>query len=108
MLNLLSNAVKYNREGGDVVLAATSPDPRTILISVHDTGIGIAPADLERVFVPFEKAHRQRIDVPGTGLGLSLARKYVELHGGRLWAESSGVDQGATFSFTLPLQQAWR
>ena len=74
------------------------------MISVKDTGIGLKPEEIEPIFDPFEQAknHATR-NVQGTGLGLSLTKKLVELHGGRIWAESNGEGQGATFSLVIPL-----
>ena len=107
LYNLLSNAVKFTPPGGKVILDARTAEPSSILVSVSDTGIGLAGEDLERVFLPFERIDsKQRAKYPGTGLGLSLARKYVHLHGGRIWAESSGKDQGSTFRFTIPISES--
>jgi signal transduction histidine kinase len=107
LYNLLSNAVKFTPPGGRVVLDARTTESSFLLVSVSDTGIGLASEDLERVFLPFESIHRkQSAKYPGTGLGLSLARKYVELHSGRIWAESQGKDQGSTFRFTIPLAKS--
>ncbi|HVO39160.1 MAG TPA: ATP-binding protein [Spirochaetia bacterium] len=104
LYNLLSNAVKFTPPGGKVVLDACAVEPSLLLVSVSDTGIGLARGDLERVFLPFESIHsEQRARYPGTGLGLSIARRYVELHGGRIWAESLGKDRGSQFLFTVPL-----
>jgi signal transduction histidine kinase len=75
-----------------------------VWVTVKDTGIGIQEEDLERIFEPFEQvegsASRQ---FQGTGLGLSLTRRMVELHGGRIWAESEGLGKGSTFSFLIPV-----
>ena len=123
--NLLSNAVKFTPEGGIVSVSATVRPPASenrpleksrdggpwpsdagplLEITVQDTGIGIAPQDLPKLFQPFtqlepilSKGH------PGTGLGLALSKRLVELHGGRIWAESGGQGQGSTFTFQLPL-----
>lgn len=101
VLNLLSNAVKFTPSGGRIRLRA-SPSDGAVVVSVSDTGIGIAAADREAVFEEFRQvgsddARRRE----GTGLGLTLARKFVELHGGRIWVDS--VDgAGSTFTFTLP------
>jgi signal transduction histidine kinase len=104
LFNLLENAVKFTEPGGRVILRAAESAPGMLEISLSDTGIGIRHEDLERIFLPFERAEG---DVgsrfPGTGLGLSLARSLVELHGGRIWAESEGEGKGATFRFTLPV-----
>jgi signal transduction histidine kinase len=103
LLNLLSNAVKFTPEGGRVGLTATPADG-VLTIAVTDTGVGIAPEDQAAIFEEFRQvglddARRQE----GTGLGLTLAKKFVELHGGRIWVESH-VGQGSTFSFTLPVR----
>ncbi len=103
LLNLLSNAVKFTPEGGRVSLKAVQTDG-AVEISVNDTGIGIAPEDQEAVFQEFrqvggDEARKQE----GTGLGLTLAKKFVELHGGRIWVKSQ-VGMGSTFTFTLPVR----
>jgi len=101
LLNLLSNAVKFTTQGR--VLVSVVTEPETVRVSVADTGIGIREDDLARLFEPF-----QQLDNPvargagGTGLGLAISKKFVELHGGRVWAESR-ENQGSTFHFTLPL-----
>jgi signal transduction histidine kinase len=101
LLNLLSNAVKFTPEGGRIGINARQADG-AVLISVSDTGIGIAPADQPKIFEEFRQvgadyAHKSE----GTGLGLTLAKKFVELHGGRIWVESE-VGKGSKFTFTLP------
>ncbi len=105
MLNLLSNAVKFTPEGGRVEVRAV-PNDGAVEISVADTGIGIAPENQELIFGEFQQvggdyAHKRE----GTGLGLTLARKLVELHGGRLWVKSQ-VGQGSTFTFSVP-ERPW-
>ena len=102
LFNLLSNAVKFTPDGGriDVRVAAENGDVR---IDVQDTGIGIAPEDQSRIFTEFQQVGRER-SREGTGLGLTLSKRYVELHGGRLWVEST-PGKGSTFSFTLPLHR---
>ena len=101
LLNLLSNAVKFTPEGGRVGLTATAADG-VITIAVSDTGIGIALEDQAAIFEEFRQAGREDArKQEGTGLGLTLAKKFVELHGGRIWVQSQ-VGQGSTFSFTLP------
>jgi GAF domain-containing protein len=101
LLNLLSNAVKFTPEGGRIDIKARQSDG-AVEISVSDTGIGISPQDQERIFEEFRQvgtdyAHKTE----GTGLGLTLAKKFVELHGGKIWVTSE-VGKGSTFSFTLP------
>jgi signal transduction histidine kinase len=103
VINLLSNAVKFTPSGSVTVRAATAADdPATIVVSVADTGTGIAPEDQARVFEEFAQAGDTLSETPrGTGLGLSISRQIVEHHRGRIWLESApGV--GSTFSFTLP------
>jgi signal transduction histidine kinase len=130
MYNLLSNAVKFTPDGGRVLLSADTLsrstekdrngwgrtvyhqlemlDPHTpysfLQISVADNGIGIDPQDIHRIFHPFEQvdgsASRR---YQGTGLGLSLTKRLVELHGGEIWAESEGKGRGSVFRFILPL-----
>ena len=113
MYNLLSNAIKFTTNGGFVsvtVLCGPGIEPGTdegqsLEISVKDNGIGIQPQDQERIFNEFEQvdssyARQQQ----GTGLGLALTRRLVEMHGGRIWVESEGVEgKGSTFTFVLPL-----
>jgi GAF domain-containing protein len=101
LLNLLSNAVKFTPEGGRIGIKARQVDG-SVEISVSDTGIGISPEDQAKIFEEFRQvggdyAHKKE----GTGLGLTLAKKFVELHGGKIWVESE-VGKGSTFSFTLP------
>jgi signal transduction histidine kinase len=101
LLNLLSNALKFTPEGGRIDVRADVRDG-AIEISVADTGVGIAPEDLEAVFEEFRQVGAAAKRVEGTGLGLAISRKFIELHGGRIWATSQ-VGAGSTFAFTLPL-----
>ncbi len=102
-MNLLSNAVKFTPEGGRVSVKAVPADA-SVEISVSDTGIGIAPEDQDAIFEEFRQVgsddDRKR---EGTGLGLTLAKKFVEMHGGRIWVESQ-AGKGSTFTFTLPVK----
>ena len=105
LLNLLSNAVKFTPEGGRIGIDARQTDG-SVEISVSDTGVGIAAEDQPKVFEEFRQvgsdyAHK----VEGTGLGLTLAKKFVELHGGKIWVESE-PGKGSTFTFTLPITAA--
>jgi signal transduction histidine kinase len=101
LLNLLSNAVKFTPEGGRIEIRARQANG-AVEISVSDTGIGIAPKDQERIFEEFRQVGGGNTKkTEGTGLGLTLAKKFVELHGGKIWVESE-VGKGSTFSFTLP------
>lgn len=101
VLNLLSNAVKFTPDGGRVAVDATWVDGG-VEITVSDTGIGIGPEDQAAVFEEFRQVGSdQARKSEGTGLGLALARKFVELHGGRIWLTSE-VGKGTTFTFTIP------
>ena len=103
VLNLLSNAIKFTPEGGRVDVGAAAKDG-FVEISVADTGIGIAPEDQEKVFEEFRQVGTAAKKVEGTGLGLTLCRKFVELHGGTIWVKSQeGV--GSTFTFTIPVSR---
>jgi signal transduction histidine kinase len=123
--NLMANAVKFTPDGGRIRLAAdlvdgnhTDPSakqrpmmvpshqasPRFVRISVEDNGIGIGFADQKRIFDPFEQVENSASRrYQGTGLGLSLSKTLVELHGGTIWVESAGENQGAVFRLTLPI-----
>jgi signal transduction histidine kinase len=103
LLNLLSNAVKFTPEGGRVALTATAANG-IVTIAVSDTGVGIAPEDQATIFEEFRQVGREDArKQEGTGLGLTLAKKFVELHGGQIGVQSD-VGQGSTFSFTLPVR----
>jgi signal transduction histidine kinase len=115
--NLLSNAVKFTPPGGRIEVSAGPWKPTReeadgmpmghgrdhLLVSIKDTGVGIKPEDIEKIFSPFEQADSSRSrQFQGTGLGLSLTRKLVERHNGRLWAESGGDGKGSVFRFAIP------
>jgi signal transduction histidine kinase len=117
--NLLANAVKFTPAGGEVRLGAavrgsdqlpgcpipTQGHARWLSVWVADTGIGLDPQDLTRIFDPFEQVEGSASrKFQGTGLGLALTRKMVELHSGAIWAESAGIGKGSTFRFAIPLQ----
>jgi signal transduction histidine kinase len=102
VLNLLSNAIKFTPEGGRIEVAA-APKDESIEVSVSDTGVGIALEDQEAVFEEFRQVGTADKKVEGTGLGLTLCRKFVELHGGKIWVKSQ-VGVGSTFTFTVPVR----
>ncbi len=103
LLNLLSNAVKFTPDGGRVEVQAARGDD-SVTVAVRDTGIGIAPGDQEAVFEEFRQVGRHYTSKQeGTGLGLALTRRFVELHGGRIWLESE-AGKGSVFTFTLPVR----
>jgi signal transduction histidine kinase len=125
--NLLSNAVKFTPDGGEIRLTSRIANRQNIIdqiksfacrlstadfklhqdwvqITVHDTGIGFTPEDADRIFYPFEQldgSNSRRYQ--GTGLGLSLTKQFVELHGGRIWAESGGEGKGSAFQIVIPI-----
>ena len=103
LLNLLNNAVRFTDQGGVTVRAYR--DDKHVLVEVADTGVGIKPGDLPKLFEPFHQLEgsptRGR---GGTGLGLAISKRFVKLHGGEIWAESEGVaGKGSTFRFSLPV-----
>jgi GAF domain-containing protein len=100
LLNLLSNALKFTPEGGKIEVVARAVD-EGVEIAVTDTGVGIAPEELEAVFEEFRQVGSASRKAEGTGLGLAISRKFIELHGGRIWVTSK-VGAGSTFAFTLP------
>jgi signal transduction histidine kinase len=102
LVNLLSNAVKFTPDGGRIDVTARRDD-NSAIVAVHDTGIGIAPEDQAAVFEEFRQVGRDYTSKQeGTGLGLTLTKKFVELHGGRIWLESE-PGKGSTFTFTIPM-----
>jgi signal transduction histidine kinase len=100
VVNLLTNAVKFTPVGGSVDVDARVVGEEAI-VSVRDTGVGIAAEDQERIFEAFQRGDR-RASVEGTGLGLTLSKRFVELHGGRMWVQSA-VGEGSTFGFAIPV-----
>ena len=125
--NLLSNAVKFTPDGGEIRLSTSIADRKKIIdqieshpcrlsaadfefhpdwaqISVRDTGVGFKPEDAGRIFFPFEQLDSSKNRrYQGTGLGLSLTKQFIELHGGRIWAESEGEGKGSTFHIVIPI-----
>ncbi len=115
LYNLLSNAVKFTAEGGKVEVGSAirhgnglqngSREGQELVVWVKDTGIGIEPQDIERLFTPFEQVEGSLSRKhQGTGLGLALTKKMIELHGGCIQARSDGKDRGSVFEFTLPIR----
>jgi signal transduction histidine kinase len=101
IFNLLSNAVKFTPNGGQVDITATRADGE-LKVCVADSGPGIAAEDLDRIFEEFQQTKAGSSQREGTGLGLALSKRFVEMHGGRIWCESK-VGEGSRFEFTLPL-----
>jgi signal transduction histidine kinase len=102
VFNLLSNAVKFTPAGGRIVVSTARSDDE-VRIAVTDTGPGIALADQDRIFEEFQQTALGLSQREGTGLGLALSRRLVELHGGRIWVESE-PGAGSRFVFALPIQ----
>jgi GAF domain-containing protein len=103
LYNLLSNAVKFTPDGGRVEVNVRA-DNGDVRVEVRDTGIGVGASDQERIFDEFRQVGRER-SREGTGLGLTLTKRFVELHGGRIWLDSA-PGKGSTFGFTLPMRRA--
>ena len=101
--NLISNAIKYTpKEGGTITLDARQSEG-FVTVSVKDTGIGMTAEQLEQIFDEFYRVDASRHEMDSSGLGLSICKRIVEKHGGRIWAESPGPELGSTFFFTLPI-----
>ena len=100
VLNLLSNAIKFTPEGGRIDVGVV-PRDGFVEVSVSDTGVGIAPGDQDAIFEEFRQVGTAEKKAEGTGLGLTLCRKFIELHGGQIWVKSQ-VGTGSTFTFTIP------
>ena len=102
LTNLLANAIKFSPPGGRVAITARADTEGLVRFAVEDTGPGISPAERERVFDKFYQVGRVESErPPGTGLGLTIARHLVELHGGRIWVEDA-PHGGAAFVIVLP------
>src|SRR5271168_2869813 len=98
--NLIKNAVKFTPRDGQVTLRSSNPQSSWFRLEVIDSGIGISPDALSRIFDPFEQAASAGFG--GLGLGLTISKAIVELHGGRIFASSAGADHGAMFVIELP------
>ncbi len=97
---LISNALKFGGTNPPAIHVSAAEDDRAITVSVQDNGPGIKPEYLERIFDPFKRLHGK--EIPGSGLGLSICRKILRAHRGKIWMESDG-DSGSTAKFSLPL-----
>ena len=101
LVNLLSNAVKFTPDEGCIVVDAKKEED-SVVISVRDNGVGISDEDQGKVFEEFRQVGDDgKLASQGTGLGLTLSRRFVELHGGKIWVESE-LGKGSVFTFTLP------
>ncbi len=103
LLNLVGNALQYTSAGGVVTIRARQ-EGDDVQISISDTGVGIPDEHIDQIFTRFYRVDSSRSrSVGGSGIGLTIAKHLTEAHGGRIWAESPGADQGSTFTFTLPV-----
>lgn len=105
LYNLVGNALKFTPRDGHVRVELAARDG-TALVQVRDTGLGLAPEDIARLFKPFSQVHTATEKKKGSGLGLFICKGIAEAHGGRIWAESAGPGRGASFAFTVPLAPA--
>jgi len=103
--NLFTNAVRYSLDGKGVITIDADKKDGFVKLSIKDAGIGITPEDINRIFDEFYKADESRHELDSSGLGLSICKRIVERHGGRIWAESDGKGKGSTFYFTLKLSE---
>jgi CheY-like chemotaxis protein len=100
--NLLKNAVKFTAENGNITISSCNPSPQVLSIAVHDTGIGMEPEIMERIFNPFEQGDRSfQRRFGGLGLGLAISKSLAQAHGATLVATSEGRDRGSTFVLTI-------
>ncbi len=102
LINLLNNAVKYSSDGGTITIDAAKQDDAAVIVSMTDSGIGMTEEQIPHLFDEFYKVDGSRHDFNSSGLGLSICKKIVEKHGGRIWAESKGLGKGSTFYFMMP------
>ena len=104
--SLLGNAVKFSKPGGEILITLVQNSGGEIEFCVKDNGVGIKKDDLDNLFVPFSQVKNDIYskENAGTGLGLALAKKIVELHGGKIWAESE-FGAGSSFSFSMPVKR---
>ena len=104
--NLLQNACKNTPPGGIIKIVLHQSEETGITLSVIDTGVGLTPGEIEKLFTKFGKLCRQDvnedIEISGNGLGLFISKQIIEAHGGKIWAESEGRSKGSTFSFIIP------
>jgi len=100
--NLLKNAIKFTPEGGDITISSDNPSESVFTVSVHDTGIGLEPEVMQRIFDPFEQGNRSfEHRVGGLGLGLAISKSLAQAHGGTLTAQSDGSNRGSTFTLSM-------
>lgn len=103
--NLLNNSVKYTDKDRSVITIDHKEVDKSIILSITDMGIGMTSEQLDKVFNEFYKADTSRHDFDSSGLGMPITKRIIEMHGGRIWAESEGLGKGSTFFFTLPIHK---
>ena len=102
--NLIGNAIKYNIPNGSVSVSATK-NGENILVNISDTGVGIPQEIIPQLFKKFSRADAKKVNLLGSGLGLFLAKTFIDAHHGKIWAESAGENKGSTFFIELPIAQ---
>jgi two-component system, OmpR family, aerobic respiration control sensor histidine kinase ArcB len=102
VLNLLNNSIKFTQNGGSIILRARE-DEKDLIVEVEDNGRGISEEEQKRLFDPYHRRESDRDRLSGLGLGLAISKKFVELHGGKIWATST-QGKGTIFTFSIPLK----
>jgi len=102
LTNILENSIKYNKNGGGITINA-KPGKNFVKVSISDTGIGMTNGQIKHIFDEFYKADQSRHDFESSGLGMTISKRIVERHNGKIWVESPGIGKGTTVNFTLPL-----
>jgi signal transduction histidine kinase len=99
--NIITNAIKYTKNIKGIITIDAKEEKDSIVISVNDNGIGLTESQMNHIFDEFYKVDQARHDLSSHGLGLSICKRIIEKHGGRIWVESQGLGKGSTFYFTL-------
>ena len=99
--NLIDNAIKYTSQGTVQIMLKNDHDAGTLILSIEDTGVGMTPDDMSRLFQQFNRGEGRKLYTEGMGLGLYVAKKMIEAHHGRIWAESKGKGNGSKFFVEL-------
>lgn len=102
LTNILENSIKYNEDGGEIIVDAKQ-EKNFARVSIKDTGIGMTTQQIRRIFDEFYKADQSRHDFDSSGLGMTICKRIVERHNGKIWVESPGIGKGTTVNFTMPL-----
>jgi len=100
--NLFNNAIKYTEQKGNIIIDTKKEDD-SILFSIKDNGIGMSTGQMEKIFNEFYKADVSRHNFESIGLGMTISKRIVEKHGGKIWVQSKGLGKGSTFFFTLSI-----